>query len=177
MQFRIVVLIVVLFACSSVAFGTAQSPDILIYKGQEYPIYNEPMELYFAKNPERRPKFCGGRSDLWRGYVAYIEVVDDQLILKDIRIHTVNPADPLCLKYSKLSEVAPDGKPFKLDWYSGSLTAAYGEHIGDLDFYNVWKVWEKYTLFDIQKGVLKNVRHFTNAEYQTYLEKIDRKPN
>ncbi len=155
--------------CISGIYATPQEPDFLIYEGQEYPIYNEPLEFFFEKNPELRPKFCGGTSSLWRGYVAYIEVVEGELILKDVRIPMVNPADPLCLKESKLSEVAPEGKLFTFDWYSGTLEAAYGEHIGGDDFYQVWKVWEKYSLFQVEKGKLTNVRHFTNAHYQEYL--------
>ena len=153
-------------------FGTPQRPDILVYEGKEYPIYNEPLEEFFKTHPERRPKFCGGMSSLWRGYVAYIEVVEKELILKEVKIHTVNPYDPNCLKESKLSEVVPDGKRFKLDWFSGELLAAYGEHIGGSNFYDVWKIYEKYSLFRIDKGNLKSVRHFTNAEYQEYLKQI-----
>jgi len=96
------------------AFGTPQRPDILIYEGKEYPIYNEPLEIFFKKNPERRPKFCGGVSSLWRGYVAVIEVVKKELILKDVKIHTVNPMDPTCLQESKLSEGVPVVKNLSL---------------------------------------------------------------
>src|SRR5687767_8247363 len=99
--------IIFLIVCISGVYATPQQPDILMYKGKEYPIYWAPLDSFFEKNPDRRPKFCGGRSSLWRGYIAYIEIVKDELILKDIKIHTVNPYDPDCLKESKLSEVAP----------------------------------------------------------------------
>lgn len=156
----------------NIVFGTPQRPDILIYEGKEYPIYNEPLEIFFKAHPERRPKFCGGMSSLWRGYVAHIEVVEKELILRDIRIHTVNPKDPACLQESKILEVVPDGRNFKLDWFSGELLAAYGEHIGGGNFYDVWKIYEKYSLFRVDKGKLTSVSHYTNSEYQEYLKHI-----
>src|SRR4029078_9760758 len=109
------------------AIATPQRPDILIYEGKQYPIYDEPLEPYFKANPKRRPKYCGGGSSIWRGYVAEMEIVGNELFLTDIKIHTVNPADPNCLKESKLDEVAPDGKRLKIDWFSGVFTSGYGE--------------------------------------------------
>lgn len=175
MNLKLLASVVLIISFNAVALATPQLPDILIYEGKEYPVYGEFLEPFFERNPNRRPKFCGGMSSLWRGYVAYIELVKDELVLADIRIHTVNPADPLCLKESKVSEVAPDGKPFKFGWFSGDLLAAYGEHVGGENFYDVEKVWEKYSLFKIDKGKLQSVRHFSNAEYQKYLEQLPTK--
>jgi hypothetical protein len=99
-----------------------------------------------------------------------MEIVKNDLFLNDIRIHTVNPHDPTCLKDSKLDEVSSTGQRFKLDWFSGVLTSGYGKFLGGEDVYSTWKIWEKYTLFYIKKGELKSVRHFTNAEYQEFLK-------
>lgn len=154
------------------ALATPQQPDILIYEGKAYPVYEEPLEAFFTKYPERRPKFCSSVSSLWRGYIAEIEIVKNEVILRDVKIHTVNPNDPNCLQESKLREVVPDGKQFKLDWFSGSFAAGYGGFLGDEpDFYHPWKIYQKYLLFKIEKGNLKGVKEFSNSEYQDFLRR------
>ncbi len=170
MKLRILLSIMVLLIVGGIVQATPQDPDFLTYEGKRYPIYGAPLEKYFKANPDRRPKFCGGMSSLWRGYVAEMEIVGAELFLNDIKIHTVNPHDPTCLKESKLDEVSSDGKKFKIDWLSGVLTSGHGEYVGGEDAYSTWKIWEKYTLFYIKKGSLESVRHFTNAEYQEFLK-------
>ena len=170
MRLRILLSITVLLIVGGIVQATPQDPDFLTYEGKRYPIYGAPLEKYFKANPDRRPKFCGGMSSLWRGYVAEMEIVGTELFLNDIKIHTVNPHDPTCLKESKLDEVSKDGKRFKLDWFTGLLQAAHGEFVGDDDPYSFWKNFEKYTLFTIKNGNVERIRHFTNAEYQEFLK-------
>ena len=80
----------ILLAASS-AFATAQAPDKIIYKGQEYSLLVNPMEAYFDMHPERRPR---GRMStaLWRGYVATFQVRGERLVLKDIHAGAVRSA-------------------------------------------------------------------------------------
>lgn len=157
---------VLFFAGITASYATPQEPDILIYKGARYLIFSEPLESFFDKNPERRPKFCGGVSSLARGYVAELEIIEDRLMLNDVRIPMVNPADTNCLTESKYLEVVPGGGTFELDWYSGVLTGAHGEFIGEDTPYLFWKNYERYALFKFEKGSLVNFKDYSNAEYQ-----------
>lgn len=67
-------------------FATAQFPDKINYNGKEYNLNSNPLEVYFEKNPNKRPKSEVRSSALWRGYVATFEIIDNQLFLKDIEI-------------------------------------------------------------------------------------------
>lgn len=154
------ILLATLAWCLTVsAFATPQIPDVLIYRGQEYPLtVDELMEPYFAKNPELNPKpedFW--MSALWRGYVAKFEIIDDQLLLKDI---TVGDS-----QNSAIKKVVPGDQPLKLDWVTRLLVSMYGNN--DADPYDIESLYayEKYSVFEIAEGELKEVRHFTNKSY------------
>jgi len=74
-----------IFALNLTIFGTAQIPELMIYKGETYPFYYSPMDDFFEKYPEKKP--AGSWStDLYRGYVATFEIKNNQLFLKDIKV-------------------------------------------------------------------------------------------
>ena len=56
------------------AFATAQYPDKIIYNGKEYDLHSNPLEEYFQKNPDKKPKATMISTALWRGYVATFEI-------------------------------------------------------------------------------------------------------
>ena len=53
--------------------ATPQRGNSLFFEGKEYPIEGDPMEDYFAKHPDRRPKAKVKSSGLWRGYLTFFE--------------------------------------------------------------------------------------------------------
>lgn len=150
----------------SVVSATWQITDLLRYEGKEYSIYDGLLEPYFKKYPERNPKdedyMCSAN---WRGYKAIFEISDGELILKDIY---KNACDRLTK--SELLKVVPDGKPLKIDWYSGVLTSMDGENHGDpygLDFFNTF---EEYSFFEIEKGRFEVAKHFDNKGFHAFKE-------
>jgi hypothetical protein len=78
-------IILTIFSCLTV-FGTSQCPEKIIYNGKEYKLHSNPMETYFKKYPDKRPKGGIRSTALWRGYVATYEVKNNQLFLKDISV-------------------------------------------------------------------------------------------
>ena len=66
------------------AFGTAQMPDKIIYKGRTYNLYSNPLEGYFERYPDRRPSEGIVSTALWRGYIATFEVKDGRLMVLDV---------------------------------------------------------------------------------------------
>lgn len=144
------------------AFGTPQVPDTLIYEGKEYPIQVELLASYFVQFPERNPKSDKVYSALWRGYVATFEISDGSVFLKDVTIdYFDSPA-------SAISKVVPDGKRLKIDWYSGLLLSSYGKN--EVDPYSLASLgaYEKYSLFEINAGNLRRVKHFDNKQYHDF---------
>ena len=146
------------------ALATPQIPDILIYEGKEYPIYNDILRHYFVKFPERNPKkedeVC---SALWRGYRSTFEVSDGTVYLKDV-FTNVCFGTPV----SELKRVSPEGKRLAADWYSGLIPAFYGDNKIDAYSLEFLDAFDKYSLFEVDHGKLREVRHFDNQGYRKF---------
>lgn len=145
----------------STVSATWQIPDVLIYAGKEYSIFDEILEPYFKKYPERNPKdedtSCSAN---WRGYKAIFEVSNGEIVLKDI---FKNACDRSTM--SEMKQAVPDGKPLKIDWYSGVLTSMNGKNPGDSYSIEFLYSFEKYSMFEVDKGRLTAVKHFDNKGF------------
>ena len=84
MRFFITTALIIFFYLTT--YATAQYPDKIIFNGKEYSLHSNPLETYFEKNPDKRPKGGVISTALWRGYVATFEVRGSQLFVKDIQI-------------------------------------------------------------------------------------------
>ena len=116
----------ILFFCVHITdFGTGQDLDRIVCNGKEYALIEGfPMEIFFKKYPEKRPKRSIISSGLERGYVATLEVVGNQLYLKDIEIMVRDSYDeePFRLGWKSVkNEIFLDSEPVKMDWISGLL--------------------------------------------------------
>ena len=126
--------------------GTIQMADKIIYNGKVYLLRGKsvidsfyPMEDYFNKYPDKRPKVEGATTRLWRKYVATYEIKDNQLYLKDIEI-----LDDIELK-SVLNEIFPNQELLKIDWLTGLLAIPDGNSNGN-------GVSERYIILEINEG-------------------------
>lgn len=136
------------FLSVSVASATWQIPDTLIYEGKEYAIYTDLLDPYFKKYPDRNPKdedySCSAD---WNGYRAVFEISDGELKLKDIYKNACDRSTK-----SALLKAVPDGKPLKIDWYSGVLISMDGENPGDSYSREFLTSFAKYSLSRSTKG-------------------------
>jgi hypothetical protein len=163
----ILTLILTLFLGLNV-FATAQYPDKIIYNGKEYSLHSNPLETYFEKNPDKRPKGEIISTALWRGYVATFEVKDNQLFLKDIEIeyHDTTSKESYTYKWrSVIEEVFPDQEDIKIDWLIGLLVIPHGKLV------NYVSTYKNYILLEIDKGDLKKEKHFKYKEYEKFKER------
>ncbi|MFV0539267.1 MAG: hypothetical protein ACK5M3_18150 [Dysgonomonas sp.] len=149
-------------------FATAQIPDKIIYKGKEYKLHSNPLELYFTKEPDKRPKSDIMSSALWRGYIATFEIEDNILFLKDIETMYYEGNERKWR--SVLSEVFPDQKKIKIAWMTGLLIIPYGEmknyvHMGYASTY------ENYLLFEVNEGNIVKERDLKGEEYEKFKNK------
>lgn len=150
-----------LFLLSDQVYGTAQEPDILIYMGKRYALQTNPLEPYFRKFPEKRPKTNTVSTSLWRGYRATFEIIDSVLFLRDIDIDWNDGTK------SVISEVFPGQSVVPLDWFNGILTVPVGElvryvHMGYASTY------ENYTLFEIRSGRFTKSKDFGHEDYEKF---------
>lgn len=157
------------------AFATSQRPDKLFYKGIEYDLFSNPLEIYFEKNPDKRPRHVYGgvvieSTDLWRGYVATFEIKDNKLIVKDIQIHCVDTAVGSSQDISWESviiEVFPEQKEIEVDWFTGLLVLPLGNLMNYVHM-GYGSTYENYILLEINEGNLKTEKHFNYIEYENF---------
>lgn len=151
-------------------FGTAQRPDILIYKGKKLEIFTNPLESYFNEGRSPMDLIKGGcmSTACWRGYVGIWKIIDDQLYLIELR--------SCCYEEDKikgdLSEIFGDkyvnGK-VHADWFSGELVIPKGkmlyyEHMGYAS------VYKKELNIKIDDGMITEIKKYDNSKTRiTYL--------
>lgn len=154
-------------------FATAQYPDKLIYNGKEYSLNSNPLESYFEKNPDKRPKGGVMSTALWRGYVATFEIRDSLLYVKDIQIQywdTIDKKKHNTKWKSVLNEVFPEQKEIKVDWLTGIIVLPYGDLVNYVHM-GYGSTYENYILLEIDSGNLKKEKHLKYKEYEAFKER------
>jgi hypothetical protein len=154
-------------------FATAQFPDKINYNGKEYNLNSNPLEVYFEKNPNKRPKSEVRSSALWRGYVATFEIIDNQLFLKDIEIQyrdTTSKGSNNSNWKSVLNEVFADQKNIQVDWYTGLLVIPQGKVVNYVHM-GYGSTYQHYTILELNKGVLTQEKQFKSKAYEKFKEK------
>ena len=154
-------------------FATAQFPDKINYNGKEYNLNSNPLEVYFEKNPNKRPKSEVRSSALWRGYVATFEIIDNQLFLKDIEIQyrdTTSKGSNNSNWKSVLNEVFADQKNIQVDWYTGLLVLPQGKVVNYVHM-GYGSTYQHYTILELNKGVLTQEKQFKSKAYEKFKEK------
>ena len=116
-----------------IVFSTAQVPDYLIYKGEEHTLNVNPLEIYFDKYQDKRPKSDILWSSNWRSYIAKFEIVNNELMVNDITVNRTLPENELeepnfeTKRVSVLESVFPNLNDRKMEWYTGVLVIPKGE--------------------------------------------------
>lgn len=154
-------------------FATAQYPDKIIFDGKEYSLHSNPLESYFEKNPDKRPKGGVMSTALWRGYVATFEIRDSQLFVKDIQIEywdTTNKKSHDTKWKSVLTEVFGEQKDIKVDWLTGLLVLPYGKLVNYVHM-GYGSTYEKYFLLEISKGDYVKSKKFDYKDYEKFKDK------
>lgn len=153
----------------SSALGTAQYPDKIIYESKEYNLLSNPMESYFSKYPDKKPKGGGISTALWRGYVATFEITDKALVLKDVQIQTGHEKGEQNWKSEK-DTVVTNGQSLKIDWFTGILCLPFGERVKYVHM-GYGSTYSNYILLEIKKGNLTGERKLDAKQYEIFKEK------
>lgn len=165
-------ILTVIFLISSyvLSFGTAQYPDKIIYKDKTFSLHTNPLESYFDKYPDKRPKTEIMSTALWRGYVATFEIVDNQLKLKDIEIQVNIDTNSFKTAWkSVLTEVFPNESERKINWFSGLLILPYGKRI-DYVHMGYGSTYKNYYIVEIHEGSFVQDRQFNNRQFKDFKE-------
>jgi hypothetical protein len=151
--------------------GTAQYPDKIIYKGKTFSLHTNPLEFYFDKNPDKRPKTEIMSTALWRGYVATFEISENKLLLKDIQIQISTNDNNYGLGWkSVIDEVFPDKSELKINWFTGLLILPYGKRINYVHM-GYGSTYRKYYIIEIYEGNFIQDRQFNHGQFKSFKEK------
>lgn len=177
-------------------FGTAQTPDLVIYKGDTLSLYACPLESYMNDELITPKNLFGSRiglcsTDCWRGYIAIWEIIDNKLYLKEIKNYCYlsymrnmaeyNNAgikiDSIGSEFADLKVLFPDryenGK-VKADWVNGKLISPQG----NLLFYihdSFMSIYERELEFTFENGVFVETKTLDNSKTKKskYTENYD----
>ncbi len=165
--------LILLICFNLTVFGTAQTPDKIIYNGKEYRLHSNPMESYFEKYPDKRPQGEVRMTSLWRGYIATFEIKYNQLYLKDIEIEMSDPTEekPYNTKWESVkNEIFPDQDIVKIDWLTGFLVLPEGKVVNYVHM-GYASTYENYVLLEFENGNLKGEKQFGHEEYEKFKDK------
>jgi len=164
------------------AFGTAQIPDRLIYKGDTISLFDCPLEYYPGRETINPRSLFGGSgcfyTACWRNYVATWLIENNKLYLVQIKnacfptdsgyvgISLQGSANTIGKEFADLKSLFPNrydnGKVFA-DWVSTSMTSP----IGKLLFYihdGFASIFEKELEFTFKNGTLIETKEYDNSK-------------
>lgn len=168
------ILAITVFASITInTFATAQAPDKIIYKGKEYSLHTNPLEPYFEKHPDKKPKIKSTSSGCWRGYIATFTITNQVMILEDIEIMVYVEKEEGELPFERksvVSEVIPKNKTLEIDWFTGVLVLPYGELVNYVHM-GYGSTYESYILLEVKAGKVTGKRKFDYKQYETFKAK------
>jgi hypothetical protein len=102
---------------------TAQTSEFLIHEGRIEQLHSLPLDPYLESRGIGIRAISNGHSTaLWRGYIGFWEVFDDELFLIGLLDFLNQPINP--------ATVFGDRRfPIKADWFSGRLEIDRGERL------------------------------------------------
>lgn len=142
------------------AFGTAQIPDFLIYKGDTLSIYANPLEIYFDNHlrPDSLFAELGYNSTAcWRGYIAYWELKNDSLFLLEVQ------GDSTKIDLSLIFEDRDTKSKIFADWYSYSILNPYGKllHYEHMGYGSIYEFEKEFTF---KNGIHTETKIYDNSK-------------
>lgn len=147
------------------ANATGQYPDKVIIDGKEYIIRNNPLESYFEKYPDRKPKAHIMSSALHRGYIATFTLIDKKLYLVDIKIKAKNKDSDKRWETEMVSvfnKVFPEEDKVLMDLYSGILIIHLNVEASYKD--------RNRLLIEFQNGTEQERRTYENEKYKAFMD-------
>lgn len=143
---------------------TPQSKDVIFYKGKKYGLDTFPLERYFEKHPNKRPKSDIITSANWKGYKGVFEIRDDKFWVKAVLIDLEDTLNTNKYVYKSVAdEIFPSSK--LADWFTGLL------EINLLYIIDQPKKNSDHIILRILKGEIVETRLMTDLEYQSFKKK------
>lgn len=157
---KLIVLLIILLSSSN-AFGTAQFPDLLIYKGDSFSLFSNPLESYFGKNNPRPDYLFVFRCTAnWRGYVATWKIENENLYLIKLVEGSCDPN----ARNIDISIIFPSQDlPIKATWFSGTLRIPQGKMLSYIHM-GYESIYENDLIITIENGKVINEQIVDNTK-------------
>jgi hypothetical protein len=165
LMFRLVIVALALLAPGAV-LATAQVPDEIVIDGKSYALHTNPLQSHLAAVGWKVPEDAGISSANWRGYVAFWEVVQNRLVLRDVIVRIAGRKHDQTR--SILASLFPEVEvPIVADWYTGALVIPDGRltqyvHMGYGSSY------ERYQVIRVRQGMVVEHQRLTAGEFDDY---------
>lgn len=157
--------------------ATEQIPDVIIYNGKQY---SSPFFLwsYFQREADGEGRSMAPEkwawiyqeaqmnTALWRGHIATYEIVDNELVLKDIIQYRDNVRGRSAINILDrfLSTAGVTGSAFKIDWFTGSFVLDGGQRI------HRSIIHEYHVRLEFENGMLIQETRMNSIEYVHFLK-------
>ncbi|MEO9507925.1 MULTISPECIES: hypothetical protein [Flavobacteriaceae] len=145
--------------------ATGQYPDKIFIDGIEYIFKGNPLEPYFEKYPEKKPKTNITSSALHRGYIATFNLINGKLYLIDIKINAKKENSGKRFETEMVSvfnKVFPDEDNILMDLYSGIL-------IVHIDLEESYENRDR-LLIEVHNGIESERRIYGNEKYKEFID-------
>jgi hypothetical protein len=171
-------------------YATEQAPDEFVYDGKTYASPEYFLSEFFDREKDKNKyKWIwenSFNSAMWSGYIATYEIVNNELILKDISDNFFE-GKSIMEKFLSTAGVEKDSV-FKIDWFTGQIILSVGKIVHSGVFYArqpprrrdpakviilapIHGLREYQLLLDFENGVLVKEYRMGYMEYfKTYLK-------
>jgi hypothetical protein len=136
---------------------TLQQRDIITYNGKKYSLNRDIMKPFFLTNLDKKPEKSGFDSTLHRGYFSQYELIDNRLLLTDLRVY-VDFDKHTSEKISTSVMNSAVGSVRFCSWFSGTLVLNSLTIDGDNNYH--------YLSLKINDGKVEEVVHLTQLEFR-----------
>jgi hypothetical protein len=144
---------------------TWQIRDTLIYKNKEISLDEELLEPFFSQHPDKRPKSISRSTALWRGYMATLEILDNQLFIKEIEIEAFAVKNYHTI--SVLQECFGQTDKVKMSWFNG-LIILYSDIVQGNSRIDSLNVYQTYEIIEIKNGNMTKVKTLNHIQFENF---------
>jgi len=152
--------------------AVSQYTDRIVLDEKKYPLYSNPLETFFTKEPARRLKENRVTSELWRGYIATFTLKNKRLTVTDMLVQHKNEEQKdknNTVWNSVLDSVFKSPNERFCDWYTGYLIIPTGKLVKKAST-SYASVYEKFILLTVSKGLLTSEKSLTAKSYEDFLD-------
>ena len=148
-------------------YATGQIPDYLIQGKDTLALHSNPLEDYFKNKPLKDEIIKVRSTALWRGYIAYFQIIDNKLVVQDIykEDYFVDSNGNRQEKLISIYDIVfGEHKNFECDFYNGVLISPSGEMLNYVHM-GYSSTYENYHLFEIKEGNLVKQKNLSANEF------------